>query len=1465
MTALAPFHPVIRQWFTQTLGEPTDVQAQSWPRIAAGEHLLATAPTGSGKTLTAFLWAIDSFASGQSAAGATRVLYVSPLKALNNDIRANLLTPIAELRERFLAAGAAFPNLRVQTRSGDTEPSQRARMLRRPPELLITTPESLNLLLTTVRGRQALSTVETVIVDEIHSLVENRRGAQLMTALERLVEIAGEFQRIALSATVRPLPAVAAYVGGKDARGQPRPVSIVRAQTPKHIQIRVVFPQAARVAADNGEKIWTPLADSFRDIIDANRSTLLFANSRRMAEKIALYVNADEVAPIAYAHHGSLAREVRAEVEQRLKNGQLKAIVATSSLEMGIDIGDLDEVVLIQSPPSIAAALQRVGRAGHRVGEISRGSLFPSHAHDFLAAAVLAKAIRERDIEPLRPLRNALDVLAQTLVSCTASETWRTDDLYRVITRAAPYMELPREHFDLVVEMLAGRYAGTRIRDLRPRLAFDRVAQTVQARKGAVFALYTSGGTIPDRGYFTLRHADSGAAIGELDEEFVWEAHVGQNFSLGAQTWRIHRITHNDVLVHNAPSSATAPPFWRAENINRSFHFSARIGEFLESANEHLRERRQGALLQRLIDLGFDDSAAEELADFLARQREATGCELPHANHLLVEHVHSGPGGYVGPDGERQIVLHTLWGGQVNQPLALALKAAWRDNAAMPARTGAPSAAAGETPAEHPEPDIHADNNAIVLQVKEDIDPAWLLGLVTPANFESLLRRSLEGSGFFGARFRECAGRSLLLSKRNFKQRVPLWMTRRQAKKLLTASKPLRDFPVLLETWRTCLQDEFDLDAALTQLQRLAAGELDWSVAETAVPSPFAAGLAFNQIGQYMYADDAPEHDDRSALSDDLIRQAVFDQSLRPTIAPAVVADLESRLQRTRDGYAPDGEDELREWIKERVALPEAEWFAEVPVPSGVHRLEVRGRGYFVHPEIELGAEPLRQAAEMLQFYGPRTAAELAQLLPFDDVAALLRELVEGGALVHDQILAGEKTFCDAENLETLIRYQRAAARPAIEPRSVALLAPFVARWQGLGNETQLLDAIDRLRGYAAPVAFWLDEALPPRVSEPLNGAWNQAAAEGVTWRGVGKETAIVGFGEDFSVFIGDIDRTGGSGNNEPSAPAASEGDEPSGDIETLFADPTARYTFAQLLDKSGRNAEDFNAQFWQAVWAGRIVADGFEPLSIGRSRRFALHGTGNEPPAGRQSSAASRRQRRVARARARGVAAGWPGAWHRPPDFEPPPDSVEQLEESKERCRALLDRYGIVSRELANREGGALRWAAIFPALRIMELAGEVVSGLFFSALSGPQFALLQAVRQLQRLPAENNDRRTGGNTSDRWFWINALDPISPCGLGLDLPGLPQRRLANHLGWLGDELAIVSENFGRRLTINLDPDHPGLDVLLPHLAEICRRRKRLTMDTVNGEPARSSPFLPALCRHMTAVTDHRGLYFEVR
>ena len=883
--SLELFDPRIRSWFEYRFGAPTEVQRLAWGPISEGRHVLLTAPTGSGKTLTAFLWALQQLATGVWEEGTTRVLYVSPLKALNADIERNLAEPLAGIGDAFRAAGGVLPRIRVAMRSGDTPPAERQRMLRQRPEILITTPESLNLLVNSKAGPALFAGLQTVILDEIHSVAASKRGTHLITAVDRLALVAGEFQRIALSATVRPLDGIANWIGGyrleRAADDQPRylrrPVVIVESHQAKLYDVAVRLPPCvAALAGDQreGDSLWTALAGELRERIGEARSTLIFANSRRLSEKITRLINQGGPREIAWSHHGSLSRELRSAIENRLKAGDLPALVATSSLELGIDIGTLDQVLLVQAPRSMASAAQRVGRAGHAVGEVSRARLYPTHARDYLECAVAARAVLDGEIEPVHPVVAPLDLLAQWIVGMVAHEPWRADDLFDFLRASEPYHRLPRRQFDLVVEMLAGRYADARIAELRPRIAFDRLDGTLTARPGAARLVAQSGGTIPDRGYFQLRIEESNARLGELDEEFVWERSLGDTFVLGTQSWRIHRITSNEVFVSPARGGAQLAPFWRADARDRGALFSERIGNLLERAERELELPDFEAVLGERYAL--DSASAAEIARLLREVRADLGGVLPHRRRLVLEE--SLERGARSADGRRQVVLYTFWGGTLNRPLALALAAAWEE-------------------AEGSSIETLADDDAVLLVLPSGADPKALLARVTPDRLELLLRSRLEASGFFGAQFRQNAQRALLLPRAGPRRRTPLWVSRENAKKLLDAVARFDDFPITLETWRSTLHDEFDLETLRRRLEEVEKGEIAVHSVRSERPSAFAAGLVWRRTNELMYEDDVPGARREASVRGDLLREVALGGD-RPRIPLHLAEELRQKLQR---------------------------------------------------------------------------------------------------------------------------------------------------------------------------------------------------------------------------------------------------------------------------------------------------------------------------------------------------------------------------------------------------------------------------------------------------------------------------------------------------------------------------------------------------------------------------------------
>jgi ATP-dependent Lhr-like helicase len=1496
---LGVFHPAVRAWFVERFGDPTAVQRAAWPLIAAGEHVLATAPTGSGKTLAAFLWALDRLLTGAWPGGATRVVYVSPLRALNNDIQRNLLAPLEELRARLLAAGYLPAEVKVLTRSGDTPAEERARMARRPPEILITTPESLNILLTSRRGRAMLGSVVAVILDELHAVVGNKRGVHLITAVERLAALAGEPQRIALSATVRPLERVAQWLGGYQHRGgdsyRRRPVQIVAPPSDKCYDLQVRFPAAALsledqdIFGDGSSSYWQLLVSELRRMVDERRSTLVFANSRRMVEKLTRLLNQDEAGERVYSHHGSLAREVRAVVEARLRAGELRAIVATSSLELGIDIGSLDQVVLVQTPPTVASAVQRIGRAGHAVGATSRARFVPLVTRDLLDAVVVAEAATAGDIEEVTPPSAPLDVLAQVIVSMTATQTWQLDELEAVLRSSDTYHSISRGQLELVLEMLAGRYAEIRIRELRPMVSIDRVEGTVRGRPGVERVVYLAGGTIPDRGYFHLRRVDSGALLGELDEEFVWERSVGDSFTLGVQSWRVVRVTHNDVFVEPTRGGAAMAPFWRADERDRSHHLAERLAVALEELEPRLDEP---ALPEWLASrYGLDAPSARALVAFLVRQLAATG-RLPNRRRIVAERT-------VNPQGrgeESTLYLHTLWGGRVNRPFALALQAAWEE------RHGAPL-------------EVAHDDDCVAITAPDSVSAGELLALVEPAEIERLLRARLERSGYFGARFREAAGCALLLPREGFQTRTPLWLSRQRAKQLLESVRRFDDFPLVLEAWRACLLDGFELAVLARLLDEVTAGAIELHEVRTDRPSPMAAHMVWKRTNALMYADDAAELTGPSKLRHDLLREVVLSSHLRPRLSRALISELERKLQRTFPGYAPRSAEELFDWIVERVVVPSREWHVLLAACSrdggdvaswlvaleariiGIGRVPGSGACFVTAwqslPRVLAGlglnsgdvaafsaedlgrpiddalharltpwlqpratgeheVDPLAELlAELLRFYGPVEPTYLIGVVgvDVDPWRAALEALVDSQRAVLDQLVADDDSLllCDTENLERLLRLTRAARRVELEPLPPEQLPLFLATWQKVGVRAGGIDdlrsCLEPLFGFGAPAHAWETEILPARL-EPYQPSWLDALlGEGeLVWFGCGEHRVAFALGGDRELFVEPPEGVNDRQDRQNDEPAPFD-PLPSG---------SGRYRLEELVGASDRSTAQVADALWRGAWRGELSTDSFSALRRAVETGFRAA----EPAAGGRPKGRPPRLRFERWQTSRPFS----GVWYRLLAPEAAADALDAEELAKDRARALLARYGVVFRQLCERELPVLGWGRVFRALRLLELSGEVVTGQLLGGVEGLQFAVPSAVRLLRE-----------GLPLDQIWWLSAADPASPCGLALQDMGylLPGRVWTTHLVFHGARLVLVSKRRGGELDLTVCPDDPYLgryfEVLKSLMTRQVKPRRAIVVRTINGSPAAESPYCRPVAEVFHTVRDGGALRLSRR
>ena len=1582
------FHPVTAHWFRAVFEDVTPPQREGWPAIARNESTLILAPTGTGKTLTAFLWCLDRLMLQRPASygenPGCRVLYLSPLKALAVDVERNLRSPLQGIANMAQREGVPVHIPEISVRTGDTSPKERARFKRHPGEILITTPESLYLLLTSDAG-EALRSVDTVIIDEIHALVPTKRGAHMALSLERLEALCGrKLQRIGLSATQRPLEEVARFLGGADgsihtladsgpspsdavvtsssieATAQDedfssneaaevstnsntptasgprfRPVTIINAGARKRLEIRVEVPveDMAKLGeiqdlpsgpASQGPKrtsIWQSIHPRLLEIIRERTSTLIFVNARRVAERLAGALNELAGEPVARAHHGSLAAAQRSEIEELLKAGRLRALVCTSSLELGIDMGAVDLVIQIEAPPSVASGLQRIGRAGHQVGAPSNGIIFPKYRADLIACAAVTQAMHEGHVEHTRFLRNPLDVLAQQIVAVVAQpplplaevesqharkrKTVKArnrqgeqtgyqaeledeapgigyDALLALVRSSAPFAGLSSAVFDGVLNMLAGRYPSDEFAELRPRVTWDRQRNWITPRGGAKRLAILNGGTIPDRGLFGVflsGSANKPLRVGELDEEMVFEARTGDTFILGASTWRIDEITQDRVLVSPAPGEPGKMPFWHGDQAGRPIEFGKRIGALVRELRE--LPRSVGiAKLTREHDL--DEKAAENVLRYLADQELATQ-QVPDDRTIVIERVRDELGDW-------RVCCLTPFGSRVHAPWAMAvsakIKAAGLDVETMWSEDG------------------------FVLRFPEtDQPPDAEILLLEPVEAAELVQSQLGSTALFAAKFREAAARALLLPRRRAEGRTPLWQQRKRAYDLLGVAARYASFPMLLEAYRECLRDVFDMPALAETLRNIGNRSIRVHVADSRTPSPFAGALLFSYVANYIYDGDAPLAERRAqalSIDQDQLRELLGDADLRELLDLNAIEETEEQLQSTAESYrvrSLDGMHDLLLRLGDLTRAELAQRVSGIDPDATVERL-LRARRVL---ELRFGGEKrviaVEDAARMrdalglplppglpgafletvpdalldlvrryARTHGPFTTPDLAQRysLPKESVEAVLQRLVGMGRIMEGGFRPGglNREWIDAEVLRTIRRKSLARLRKEVEPVAQATLARLFTRWQGVVQPRRgldaLLDVIENLQGAPIPASLLETEILPARLAgyRPADLDTLIAAGE-VTWTGLAplgeRDGRLALFLAEKLPMLWPPDRvqTTGPRFQLSSAPSEPLSERDSQIVEYLRR--TGASFFQPLHDGLGGGypGETIDA-LWSLVWRGLITNDALHCLRAYCDRAGSSNSRHGKPVR-RVHNQQGFRSRRTTPPTAQGR---W--SLNEVAFDETRTSATAQTEWSHAIAQQLLTRYGVVFRETAHAEDLPGGFSAIYDVLKALEESGRVRRGYFAADLGATQFAQPAAVDLLRSLrPGEHNGSAEQGRET---IILAATDPANPYGALLRWPAAPEEG-SSLTRSVGARVVLLDGT----LTAYLRRGNPDVQVLLPEeepargnamrtLAEFFvqtvqraeaegadRIRGGMLITSINGTPVAEHPIARAL------------------
>ncbi|MFP7761279.1 ATP-dependent helicase [Marisediminicola sp. LYQ85] len=1546
------FSPATREWFAGAFPAPTDAQAGAWNAISSGSHALVVAPTGSGKTLAAFLWSIDRLASSPAAtatadgedAPRTRVLYISPLKALGVDVERNLRAPLVGVTQTAKRLGMSPPDVTVGVRSGDTTSSDRRLLQRTPPDILITTPESLYLMLTSA-ARETLRGVQTVIIDEVHAVAATKRGAHLALSLERLDAILDTpAQRIGLSATVRPREEVARFLAG-DA-----PVTIVAPEANKKFDLRVVVPvddmtelgtapvregSAAASSEPQQASIWPHVEENIVDRILEHRSTIVFANSRRLAERLTARLNeifvermsAPEVESegelvavgganqtavagsvgagvagslrdpqsssagvaeslrdshsssagaeplLARAHHGSVSKDQRAIIEDDLKSGRLRCVVATSSLELGIDMGAVDLVIQVEAPPSVASGLQRVGRAGHQVGEVSRGIIFPKHRADLIHSAVASERMLSGRIEAITVPTNPLDVLAQQTVAAVALDTLDVEEWFDTVRRSAPFASLPRSAYDATLDLLSGLYPSDEFAELRPRIVWDRVKGTITGRPGAQRLAVTSGGTIPDRGLFGVFMVGSdptkgsGGRVGELDEEMVYESRVGDVFALGATSWKIEDITHDRVLVTPAFGQPGRVPFWKGDGLGRPAELGRAIGGYIrEIASSSLADART-----RIEAGGLDTRAVTNLIAFIDDQKKATG-HVPNDRTLVVERFRDELGDW-------RVILHSPYGMPVHAPWALAVGARIRDQYGL---DGAAMA---------------SDDGVIARIPDTDSEPPGAeLFVFDPDELDAIVTEEVGGSALFASRFRECAARALLLPRYNPGKRSPLWQQRQRASQLLSVAVKYPSFPIVLEAVREVLQDVYDLPSLMELTRAIDNRAIRIVETETEQASPFARSMLFGYVAAFMYEGDSPLAERRAAalsLDPGLLAELLGRAELRELLDAGVIEQTELELQRLAPDRRAKGAEgvvdllrilgplDIDEIVERLVPVAEGAvadpavtrsavetWLGELATVNRVWRagasrwavIEDAGRlrdalgiplpigipTAFIDPvDDPLGDLVSRYA----RTHGPFTVADLADRLGIGTAIAsdALRRLEKKRRVVEGEFRPAStgSEWCDADVLRRLRSRSLAALRQDVEPVDAATLGRFLPSWQHVSEPLRGVDGvaqvIDQLSGVALPASAWETLVLPARVRDYSPVMLDELTATGeVIWSGAGSLPGDDGW---ISLHLAD---------SAPVTLAEPTGDETTELQREILASLAGggAYFFRQLSNSVGSTDDKaLTLALWDLVWSGLITNDTFSPL------RAYLGGA----PAARRPVPRARAYRGRARPilPTQGGTPNVAGRWSLLPLAEPDA-TVRGLALGE----LLLERHGVVTRGAVASEAVRGGFSLVYKVLSGFEESGRARRGYFVEGLGAAQFATGATVDRLRAFTRQSDDADDLAAVT-----LAATDPANPYGAALPWPGAPVSaespdgaaapaekrghrpgRKAGALVVLVDGRLVLYVERGGKTMLTFGAPDKFIEPATASLATAVRRSlRRLRVERVDGDFVIGSPVGDAL------------------